>query len=95
MLLVLAANRHGVSFYGYATICSLLNLHRERYLEARNGLIARDLVAFDGTRFQVLSLPERPVILRRKPLQAAADFEQHDPATIRSLIHASLNRDRK
>ena len=93
--LVLAANRHGVSFYGYDPICSILNLHLERYLAARNGLIDRGLVAFAGTRFQVLSLPERPVALRRHPLETEADFEEHDPATIRSFIHATLNRDRK
>ena len=93
VLLILAANRHGVSFYGYDTICSILNLQLERYVEARNGLIARDLIAFDGTRFQVLSLPERPAALARNPLQTKADLQQDDPATIRSLLRASLDRD--
>ena len=92
VLLTLAANRHGVSFYGPDTICSILNLHLEAYLQARNALIARDLIAFDGTRFQLLSLPPRPLALSRKSLRTAADFEQDDPATIRSLIHTSLNR---
>ena len=95
VLLVLAANRYGVSFYGYDTICSILSMHLERYLQARNALIARDLIAFDGTRFQVLSLPQHPVALARKPMQDEADFEHNDPATIRRTILASLNRDRK
>lgn len=95
LLLILAANRHGVSFYGYDTICSILNLQLERYLEARNGLLARDLIAFDGTRFQVLALPDRPLALTRTPLQTQADLEQADAATVRSLVLASLNRDRK
>lgn len=95
VLLILAANRHGVSFYGYDTICSILSFHLERYIEARNALIARDLIAFDGTRFQVLALPARPVALARKPLRDEADLEQHDPATIRSIVRAGLHRDRK
>ena len=96
VFLVLAANRNGVSFYSYDAICSVLGIHLERYLQARNALIARDLIAFDGTRFQVLSLPERPVAADPPtPLRAAVDFEKHDPATVRTLIRDSLNRDRK
>jgi hypothetical protein len=95
VFLVLAANRYGVSFHRYDAICSVLGLHLERYLQARNALIDGDLIAFDGTRFQVLSLPERPVAgAAPAPLLNAADFEEHDPATIRTLIRNSLNRDR-
>jgi hypothetical protein len=32
----------------------------ETCLRARNALIKRDLIAYDRTRFQVLSLPEQP-----------------------------------
>ena len=96
VFLVLAANCYGVSFYGHHAICSALGFHLDRYLQARNALIAQDLIAFDGRRFQVLSLPERPAPdSRPKPLQDQADFEQHAPATIRSLIHKSFNRDRQ
>jgi len=95
VFLVLAANRYGVSFHRYDTICSVLGLHLERYLQARNALIAGDLIAFDGTRFQVLSLPERPVAVPAAALRTAADFEEHDPASIRHLIRTSLNRDRQ
>jgi hypothetical protein len=92
VFLVLAANRVGVSFHRYDAICSVLGFHLERYLQARNALIDADLLAFDGTRFQVLSLPEHPVATP-DPLLNATDFEQHDPATIRHLIRNSLNRD--
>lgn len=90
LLLVLAADRNGVSFYGYDRICTLLRLTLERYVEARNSLIRKDLLAFDGTRFQVLSLPPRPVIDPTKALQTPEDFEDLDPATIRLLISKSL-----
>jgi len=84
LFLVLAADRQGMSFYGYDRICSVLELRLEAYLSARNGLIDKDLVAFDGTHFQVLSLPERPVSSSR-PLRTREDLEEHDPATVTLL----------
>jgi len=92
VLLVLAADRHGVSFYHYDSICSLLELPLEGYLRARNALIAKDLIAFDGTRFQVLSLPDRPHVETARPLTTDEQFEADDPATFRRIVHASLNR---
>jgi hypothetical protein len=65
IFLILAADRHGLSFYSYERICSLLQLSLEQYIEARNGLIKKDLIAFDGTLFQVLELPALPIKLQR------------------------------
>ena len=90
VLLVLAADRHGVSFYHYDSICSLLEIPIEDYLRARNALIAKDLIAFDGTRFQVLSLPERPHVNPAPPLTTDAQFEADDPATIRRIVRTKL-----
>jgi hypothetical protein len=91
-LLVLAADRNGVSFYHYDSICSLLELPLESYLRARNALIAKDLIAFDGTRFQVLSLPERPHFDPAQPMTTDTQFETDDPATIRQIVRPSLTR---
>lgn len=88
--LVLAADRYGVSFYHYDTICAVLQLPLESYLEARNGLLHKDLIAFDGTRFQVLALPAQPLPAAAQPTRLPADFADHDPATIRALIQRSL-----
>jgi hypothetical protein len=82
VFLVLAANKNGVSFYGYDAICSILKMPLEQYIEARNGLIDKDLIAFDGTRFQVLSLPKKTNTVYPKPLTTPADFEKHDRATL-------------
>lgn len=57
LFLILAADRNGLSFYAYDAICNLLKLPLEHYIQARDGLIAKDLIAFDGTIFQVLELP--------------------------------------
>jgi len=55
--LVLAADRHGLSFYSYDAICSQLQMSLDQYIEARDNLIKKDLIQFDGTIFQVLDLP--------------------------------------
>ena len=59
--LVVAADKDGLSYYGSNSICSLLNVSEDEYSSARDQLIARDLIAFDGTLFQVLELPAKPV----------------------------------
>ena len=62
LFLVIVADRHGLSFYGYDRICSLLELSLEEYIQSRDLLLDMDLIAFDGTLFQVLQLPEKPVL---------------------------------
>lgn len=59
LFLVLASDRFGLSFYSYDRICSLLQVTVDQYIEARNLLIEKDLIAFDGTLFQVLELPAK------------------------------------
>lgn len=90
LFLVLAGDRDGVSFYAYDRICSALELSVDDYIEVRNCLIAMDLIAFDGTRFQVLSLPDRPIAPARPPLTSVDDFERDDPATVHQLVQSSL-----
>lgn len=87
--LVLAADRNGMSFYHYDRICSTLEMVVEDYVDARNGLLAKDLIAFDGSRFQVLSLPAKPVYTPARPVHLT-EFEDHDGATIRATILESL-----
>jgi hypothetical protein len=58
--LILAADRDGLSFYSYDKICRLLKLDLEDYLAARNSLLDKQLLAFDGRQFQVLALPKAP-----------------------------------
>jgi hypothetical protein len=60
IFLVLAADRYGLSYYSYDRICSLLHMTAEQYIQAREGLIKKDLIAFDGRLFQVLELPATP-----------------------------------
>ncbi len=91
-LLVLAGDRYGVSFYHYDRICSLLQMPVETFLVARGGLMKKDLVAFDGRRYQVLSLPARPLEATSRAL-CREDLEEEDPATIHATIKRSLGID--
>lgn len=87
---VLAGDRNGVSFYASDRICSTLELTLDLFIAARKSLIEKDLIATDGTRVQVLSLPAHPVV-KTHSLVTDDDFEHHDPATIRQIIRSSLD----
>ena len=86
LFLILAADRYGLSFYSYDRICSLLQLSVEQYIAARDGLIKKDLVAFDGTLFQVLDLPQKPL-----PGSAVSRrLKNEGPVSIAQVIQQSL-----
>jgi hypothetical protein len=61
LFLILAADRNGVSYYGYDKICAFLQITQSEYVAARNAIIEKNLIAYDGGHYQVLSLPEQPV----------------------------------
>jgi hypothetical protein len=90
LFLVLAADKDGISFYSCDRICSILEMVLDDFIEVRNGLLVKDLIAFDGTRFQVLSLPPAPVYNPPPALRTRHQLEDHDPATVRQTILASL-----
>jgi hypothetical protein len=92
LFLVVAADRYGLSFYSCNSICSQLTLTVDQYLKARDGLVDKDLIAFDGTIFQVLSLPvpldadrcTKPRSTRGKgPMSIALVFQQ----SLKGSIH--------
>jgi hypothetical protein len=90
LFLVLVADRSGLSYYSYDKICTLLRLPLDEYLCARDGLITKDLIAFDGHLFQVLSLPQRCALPPPQPIRTEQECEQRDPATVHQLITRSL-----
>ena len=91
--LVLVSDRQGLSFYSYDKICSLLAISVDEYIMARDSLINKDLLAFDGTFFQVLSLPRSPVNHSTKLLKNRDDMETSDPATIGQIIRRQFNHE--
>ena len=89
IFLVLVADRNGLSYYSYDKICILLKITLDDYIIARDGLIDKDLIAFNGHLFQVLSLPKQPP-QDRTPLKNSDDMQTHDPATIEKIITKSM-----
>lgn len=85
LFLILAGDRHGLSCYSYDAICTLLQLNLDEYIAARDGLIGKDLIGFDGRIFQVFALPSHPLI---KP--KSANDEDEDPAVVAQIIRQSL-----
>ncbi len=59
--LVLAGDRNGLSFYSYDKICTLLQMRLDQYIQARDGLLNQDLIAFNSSIYQVLSLPVKSI----------------------------------
>jgi len=89
VFLVLVSDRNGLSYYSYDKICILLRITLDDYIIARDGLIGKDLIAFNGHLFQVLSLPDQPP-QDPAPLKSSDDMQTHDPATIKQIITTSM-----
>jgi hypothetical protein len=92
LFLILVGDRKGLSYYPYNKICDLLKITVDDYIAARNDLIQKDLIAFDGRLFQVLSLPETPVGQEVHPITDMDEMKQRDPATIRQMLQGALSR---
>jgi hypothetical protein len=88
LFLILVSDRHGLSFYTYDSMCSLLQITIDQYIDARNALITKDLIAFDGTIFQVLDLPSKPL-----PAAPAKINPDHHSSVVKKLIKHSLWED--
>lgn len=82
LFLILVSDRYGLSYYSYDMICSLIQLTLDEYIEARRGLLKKDLISFDGKIFQVLDLPATP--------GCAAATTCEDPAEVARTIRQSL-----
>jgi len=81
--LVLAADRYGLSFYSYDSICNLLQMSMDQYLQARDALIEKDLIDFDGTIFQVLDLPE--AVPASRPQSRASELDRLIQKTLKEV----------
>lgn len=57
LVLVLAADRRGISYHGDQRIQHTLGCTQEELGQARSDLKTRDLLAYDGATYQLLTLP--------------------------------------
>lgn len=74
LFLVLVSDKRGLSYYSSKRIYSLLGISHDEYITTRDRLIARDLIAFNGTIFQVLELPARPITELPKTARSLAEL---------------------
>lgn len=92
LFLCLASDRNGLSFYSYDAICTLLQISLDDYIEARKGLVKKDLIAFDGTIFQVLDLPTKPIEASKTKPVGECPHESGDQAIVLDSFHESGDR---
>ena len=78
--LAAVSDKHGLSFYGDATLAVRLRVREEAVVAARDELVAYDLVAYQSPLTQVLSLPQPRV-------------ERGGRAAWQESVHPSLNVD--
>lgn len=69
LFLSAVADRHGLSFYGDGTLTTRLRLTLPALDQAREELLARDLIAHQPPLVQVLSLPPNALRRREEPGQ--------------------------
>ena len=84
--LCLAADRQGTSFYGDARLQSYFELAPADVHLAREELIRKNLIAYDGRLYQVLSLPplaHHPVPRRVRP---TPDREAGEPELFADIL---------
>jgi hypothetical protein len=92
LFLVIVGDRQGLSYYSFDKICSLVAITPDEYIVARDGLIDKDLISFDGHLFQVLSLPEHVISKPQTLLVTKEDMRREDPATINQIIKNCISR---
>ena len=63
------ADQHGLSFYGDGTLAALLRMTLPALIQARDELLAHDLIAHEARFTQVLSLPPPGQRRRSEPGQ--------------------------
>lgn len=90
IFLVLVSDRNGLSYYYYDKICNILKMTVDEYIDARNTLIKKDLIGFDGRLFQVLSLPEHPVFFKTKTIGDKRETGPKGFVAIGEILHDIL-----
>jgi hypothetical protein len=75
-VLTAVADKHGLSFYGDGTLAVLLKTSLPALVQARDELLARDLIAHETRFTQVLSLPPAGQQRRYEPGQGLMQLSE-------------------
>src|SRR5512142_2278104 len=60
LVTVTVADAQGLSYYSDASLCRMLRLEPEQLLQARQQLLAADVLAYEKPLYQVLALADPP-----------------------------------
>lgn len=82
----LVANVDGISFYGVDTILHLLRLSEDAYFGALSSLEQKDYIKTQGTKVQLLSLPE----LKKEPPPKISDRRLNKTVSIKEILTKAL-----
>lgn len=99
LLLVLAADRHGSSFYGIRRCQQILGLSETDLRQARMELIHMEILASDGQTHQLLSLPAaqsaqtKPIPHTVDPSSTAVVHIATGPPSVAGERHMSIPED--
>jgi hypothetical protein len=89
-------DRQGLSYYSFDKICILTGMATDDYITARNALMDKDLIAFDGRLFQVLYLPSAVHPAPPSRILPKQGMIRRDPAGILGLLSDQFGKlDRK
>ena len=75
--LAAVADKHGLSFYSDGTLVMQLRMTLSTLVEARDELLARDLIVYKTRSMQVLSLPPYGQERRYEPSQGTDGTRRH------------------
>ena len=85
------ADKHGLSFYADVTLAALLRMPLPALVEARDELLAHDLIAHEARFTQVLSLP---VPLQRRAAQPGQGLMQLGAILRRAMASTPPDQER-
>ena len=85
------ADQHGLSFYGDGTLAAMVRINLPALIQARDELIARDLIAHETRFTQVLSLPPAGQRRRYEPGQGLMQLGEI-LSRVAGLPHANEER---
>ena len=88
MFLVLASDKNGLSYYSDKRIYAYAGLNIEIYNQARDSLIEKNLIEYNGRIFQVLELPVkgRTIIFFYRIILYNYLISLYDPINLKGII---------
>ena len=84
LVTVTVADAQGLSYYSDAALCRMLHLEPAQLVQARQQLLAADVLAYEKPLYQVLALPEpQPV--------AVAERRANQPLSVGQILQRILS----